>query len=558
MSELANDLLPFDETASNEENYLRGVSYNITSVGQENYQQLTLRQGAFYTKDFKVVHADSNATLTEGVDYQFSYFCREVYDVLDLYAFSGLIILNKNLYGSLLIDARFVGGDYGAPRDSVIPNVIEVSSANDTYLWEDVEGVQGTFPVSSHQVSTKVITEGFDDMVAVLGDINTTIQGIGKVQPGITIDWIEGLQEILDSKYENGGLNQINRVTAVLNYPGFIEIQLPEVELATKTMLELSIATKDALYDITVAGVTAGAAQDHEAWASVAAKVVGPNRTVEILTGYRTNVPTLVIGPFNDGVEADKLMVNLNHYMVDGMSESFTPDFAVRMLTTKPGDWTNITNRFNANDHNHEISAINGLADKHSQLDGSINDLETVTGNTTTALNELTDAHNQLVQTNSNDHNSISQDIQSLVQSLNSTDQTLSSHIQTANTEFEKIATNSGSIAALSDFLKAGEETFTIPSGSTLTKRGAELDKAKVYVVTLVGSKAPGDVYQGILRAISDTWTSVAITMGSQQSTTPVLVVETGQIKVKCLDSTQSDESIVASVRCLDPANKLT
>lgn len=558
MSELTNDLLPFDETASKTENYLLGRSYTISNVGQDNYQQLVLRQGAFYTKDFKIVHASTNTTLVEGVDYQFSYFCREIHDILDLFAFSAIILLNKNLYGTLLIDSRMVGGDYGAPKDSLIPNVIQKGMVDSTYLWEDVEGVPSTLPVTAHEVSTKLLTEGFEDMVEVLKDINQTIQDFGEVQPGITIDWVEGLQDALDAKFENQGLNQLNRLTAVLNYPGYLEITLPQVELLTKLMLSFEIATKDALYDIAVGGVVAGAANDSDAWASASAKVIGPRREIEIRTGYRVNKPTLIIGPFTDGEITDTIMLNLNHYMVDGMSASFTPEFDVKMIATKPAGWVGITNRFNSNDHDHPISAINGLPEKHSEIDGRLDATEEATSINASAISDTNTALNQHIQSNSSDHNTMTQAIEQNATGLGDLSTAFTEHVEAAETQWDKIAANELQVGKVTNFLKASEETFTIPSDSVLTIRGLELNKAKVYVVTLVGSQNEGDVYQGILRSINEVWTSVAVTLGAQQPTTPILVVEEGQVKVKCFDSSQSDTGIIASVRLLDPSIKLT
>lgn len=556
MSELSEYLLPFDPSAELESNYLQGESYAISSPGQTNYQQIVLRQGAFYLNDFKIIHQASSVELKENVDYILSYFCREVYDVTDTYAFGAIVLINKSLYGTLLISARFIGGDYGLPPDNLIPAIIDKSAIDDTYIWEDVQDIPPEYPVNNHQISTKLLTEGFDDMVDVLVSINETIGNLGKIQDGITIDWVEGLQEALDGKIENNGISQINRVAAALTYPGYIELVLPELIQVTKLAFTLDVATKDNIFTFSVQGdVSAGI--DTSPWDNTFARIFGSQRNFNIFTGYKDSRPVVYIGPFSEASSPDKLLAVLRHYIIDGKSEEFSADFELNMVTAPVG-YTNVTNRYLANDHQHEIAAINGLQEWITGTEETISSNAQAIQTNAQGLSSTNQNLSNLSQQHSDDMETVSNAIEGTNENLSNLTNDYTQFKEDSVSKYNQIETNKTGIATLVSYLAKTEDCYQVTTGSTLVFNNTELDTTKSYIVTLVGSSDDGDVYQALVRYRSTAWSAVVITMGSETPTTPVLVIQSNTIAIRCFDSNESDDSVVVSIRCIDTAASTT
>lgn len=547
---------PLDLTGVAESNKVVG-QYNITKMSGDLYYQFALKQGPFFKEGSVVKHVQTDKELRYGIDYIFSYYsdflskeAAKVQEVdVNSEVYYGVIIQNRKLEGSVSIECNVVGGEFSTNPQYITATVSETDPYGTT-SYDSLLDVPTLFDSESHDLPTETLTEGFEDMVAVLSGIKDSLDALGQTG-GTSIGDVIGLQEILDSKIGYGGNYQVRLATrsniSNPDYKAQIKAVFPKAaELNSLMFGTIKVISDYGNYEVMVSGMVNRDATTGARWTNPNVVVKGTNANLKIrLTYSAEGWPVVYIGDATDAlgkVHASIIDYGTSSTLASEITSGWEVNFTADEITALPLESYN-----GPNQHVHTTSQLTGnpIIPKALNVGDDLNTL--VQNDYRIYYPNFTETENMLALNYPLANSSFSLKVE----------YTNANYIRQKITysngrAFNRVITDKGAMVV--DWIEMSivkEDTYLITTGSELTYLNAPLKDDTTFEVTLVGSNGQGDVYKSILHYYEGEWTSIVITMGTQQPTTPVLLFTGGKITVSCLDPANSDSGVKVMLKVI-------
>lgn len=172
------DEYPIDLTGVLPSNLISNEQQTLTPANGVKHQLLVPIFAPYFGNSLTLQYYSPSGirvAAVKGVDYVSVMKQAELSDLCAADIYSGILILNPDLRGTMLVTYQTLGGGFGVDRRSILQTLAVISNANTFIGWNAITGKPVFFPVSDHYLSIEQDTVGLADVVTALESVRTAL-----------------------------------------------------------------------------------------------------------------------------------------------------------------------------------------------------------------------------------------------------------------------------------------------------------------------------------------------------------------------------------------------
>lgn len=194
-----SELYDFDPYARLDNNVVE-ENINLTATQPTQYNFVVPRHAPFFTKDFEIVHTDSDYPLREGVDYHFTHEFKSATLGTAKPVYGSITFVRHDFTGNFKIKYRTIGGIWVNSQQTILEILSQKLINPRKILWEDVADIPTTFPPIDHNQHVDDLV-GMSEVVRAIKSLGDSIEQSsgsdtdGSYVPQVTIPHIDNPED---------------------------------------------------------------------------------------------------------------------------------------------------------------------------------------------------------------------------------------------------------------------------------------------------------------------------------------------------------------------------
>lgn len=167
-------LFPFDQTGLRIDNRIVDEGHTVNEINGTDVNYIVPRNAPYFRESLVVVDTDTNRILEPGIDYTYSHHFSDADDALARKVYGSFAFIDPNYTGNIKISYQTLGGDFVTAFTQAIQGGLAALVDLTTVDWEDIAGVQPTFPPTAHTHPVTGI-DGVSQFIDVMHQIKEAI-----------------------------------------------------------------------------------------------------------------------------------------------------------------------------------------------------------------------------------------------------------------------------------------------------------------------------------------------------------------------------------------------
>lgn len=196
-------LFPFDQTGLRIDNKIVDETHTVNEINGTDVNYIIPRNAPYFRESLVVFDTETNKELTPGIDFEYTHHFSDADDALARKVYGGFALIDPNYTGQIKIGYQTLGGEFVTEFSQAIQGGISTLKDLTTVDWEDIAGVQPTFPPTAH---THPVTgvDGVSQFLDIMHKIKEAIADPYKTfrlsdAEDVKEEWINPLLESINS-----------------------------------------------------------------------------------------------------------------------------------------------------------------------------------------------------------------------------------------------------------------------------------------------------------------------------------------------------------------------